>query len=61
MYETPSGDPTAAEAAKKHGAVATLGVGRTCPQGWVDAGFVNASLKGVQMVSWIASVAQVNG
>lgn len=56
MYEIPSGDPSAAEAAKKHGAVATLGVGRTCPQGWVDAGFVHDNLRGVQMVSYVASL-----
>jgi len=51
MYEIPTGDSGAQEASKKKGCVATLGVGRTVPQGWIDAEAVHESLEGVLMVS----------
>ncbi|KAH9904763.1 PARP-domain-containing protein [Xylariomycetidae sp. FL2044] len=49
MYEIDAGDPQAAELARKHGCIATKGVGRTAPAGWKDAGGVHESLKGVLM------------
>lgn len=51
MYEIPTGDSGAGDEAKKKGCHSTLGVGRTCPQGWKDAKFINEDLKGVQVVS----------
>lgn len=51
MYEIPTGDSMAEEQAKKHKCISTLGVGRTAPQGWMDAEVVNEVLKGVTMVS----------
>lgn len=51
MYEIPTGDSMAEEAAKKHGAISTLGVGRTAPQGWTDAKVIHEDLEGVQIVS----------
>ena len=51
MYEIPNGDSMAEEQAKKHKCISTLGVGRTAPQGWEDAGFIHDSLEGVQIVS----------
>ncbi|KAL9576611.1 MAG: hypothetical protein Q9212_006959 [Teloschistes hypoglaucus] len=47
MYEIPSGDSNAAAEAKKHKCISTLGVGRTAPQGWTDAGFIHKDLEGV--------------
>lgn len=52
MYEIPTGDSMAEEQAKKHNCISTLGVGRTAPQGWMDAGIIHESLKGVTMVSF---------
>ncbi|KAI4183168.1 MAG: hypothetical protein L6R41_005555 [Letrouitia leprolyta] len=49
MYEIPTGDSMAEEQAKKHKCISTLGVGRTAPQGWMDAEVVNEVLKGVTM------------
>ncbi|KAL8932219.1 MAG: hypothetical protein Q9216_006921 [Gyalolechia sp. 2 TL-2023] len=49
MYEIPTGDSMAEEQAKKHKCISTLGVGRTAPQGWTDAGMVNENLEGVTM------------
>ncbi|KAL8980409.1 MAG: hypothetical protein Q9205_004495 [Flavoplaca limonia] len=49
MYEIPTGDSMAEEQAKKHKCISTLGVGRTAPRGWKDAGFVHDSLEGVQI------------
>ena len=49
MYEIPTGDSAAQEKAKQHGAIATLGVGRTAPQGWTDGEFINGDLKGVSV------------
>ncbi|KAL8810323.1 MAG: hypothetical protein Q9200_002678 [Gallowayella weberi] len=49
MYEIPTGDSMAEEQAKKHKCISTLGVGRTAPQGWTDAGFIHDNLKGVQI------------
>lgn len=54
MYEIPTGDCMAEEQAKKHNCIATLGVGRTAPQGWMDAEGVHESLKGVTMVSLLS-------
>jgi len=51
MYEIPTGDSGAQAACKKKGCLATLGVGRTVPQGWIDAGAVHENLEGVLMVS----------
>lgn len=51
MYEIPSGNSNAEEECKKKNCIATLGVGRTIPQAWKDAGSVHESLKGVNMVS----------
>lgn len=52
MYELTTADCNAADGAKNNGAVATLGVGGTVPQDWVDAGCIHESLKGVMMVSF---------
>lgn len=49
MYEIPTGDSGAQEKAKQHGAVSTLGVGRTAPQGWTDGEFIREDLKGVSL------------
>ncbi|KAL8828885.1 MAG: hypothetical protein Q9191_002337 [Dirinaria sp. TL-2023a] len=49
MYEIPTGDSGAREQAEKRGCISTLGVGRTAPQGWTDAGIIHDSLQGVQM------------
>ncbi|MCJ1392414.1 hypothetical protein MMC18_005281 [Xylographa bjoerkii] len=49
MYEIPTGDPDAEEHARKHGAVSTLGVGKTAPMGWVDGKGIHESLKGVSV------------
>ena len=49
MYEIPTGDSAAQEKAKQQGAIATLGVGRTAPQGWRDGGFIHGDLKGVSL------------
>ena len=49
MYEIPTGDSSAQEKAKEHGAIATLGVGRTAPQGWTDGEFIHEDLKGVTL------------
>ncbi|KAI4195716.1 MAG: hypothetical protein LQ350_007040 [Teloschistes chrysophthalmus] len=47
MYEIPTGDSNAAAEAKKHKCISTLGVGRTAPQGWTNAGFIHKDLEGV--------------
>ncbi|KAK5113416.1 hypothetical protein LTR62_003516 [Meristemomyces frigidus] len=50
MYELLSGDSAAQEKAEKAGAIATLGIGRTVPRGWVDAGdFITEDLRGVMI------------
>ncbi|KAL8696901.1 MAG: hypothetical protein Q9201_007420 [Fulgogasparrea decipioides] len=49
MYEIPTGNSMAEEDCKKHNCISTLGVGRTAPQGWTDAGIIHESLKGVQI------------
>ncbi|KAL8647362.1 MAG: hypothetical protein Q9226_006459 [Calogaya cf. arnoldii] len=49
MYEIPTGDSMAEQQCKKHKCISTLGVGRTAPQGWTDAGFINENLEGVQI------------
>ena len=49
MYEIPTGDSLAQEKAKEHGAIATLGVGQTAPQGWRDGEFIHEELKGVSL------------
>lgn len=49
MYEIPTGDSSAQEKAKQHGAIATLGVGRTAPQGWTDGESIHEDLKGVSL------------
>ncbi|KAL8852744.1 MAG: hypothetical protein Q9221_002374 [Calogaya cf. arnoldii] len=49
MYEIPTGDSMAEQQCKKHKCMSTLGVGRTAPQGWTDAGFINENLEGVQI------------
>lgn len=51
MYEIPTGDFDAQRQAEKIGAISTLGVGRTAPQGWKDGGSIHDGLKGVQLVS----------
>lgn len=51
MYEILNADYNAGEEAEKKNCIATLGVGNTVPQGWVDAGSIHKNLKGVQMVS----------
>lgn len=50
MHELLGGDSNAGEDAIKKGCIATHGLGRTIPQGWVDAECVHESLKGVMMV-----------
>lgn len=52
MYEIPTGDSNAEAEAKKHNCISTLGVGRTAPQGWKDAGFIKKDLEGVTIVSF---------
>ena len=49
MYEIPTGDSSAQEKSKQHGAISTLGVGRTAPQGWTDGELVHEDLKGVSL------------
>ncbi|KAF1988038.1 poly-ribose polymerase [Aulographum hederae CBS 113979] len=49
MYEIPTGNSNAQSDCKKNGSIATLGVGRTVPLGWRDAGCVHNKLKGVLM------------
>ena len=50
MYELLGGDSMAQEKSKEAGAIATHGVGRTVPQGWVDAGdVISKHLEGVLM------------
>ena len=49
MYEIPTGDSGAQERAKQQGAISTLGVGRTAPQGWTDGEFIREDLKGVSL------------
>ncbi|MCJ1404719.1 hypothetical protein MMC11_007945 [Xylographa trunciseda] len=49
MYEISTGDPNAEEQARKHGAVSTLGVGKTAPKGWVDGHRIHESLEGVSV------------
>lgn len=55
MYELTGADSNASAGAKKNGCIATLGVGDTVPQKWVDAGHLHESLKGVMMVGASAS------
>lgn len=50
MYEIIEADYEAGEEAKKKGCIATMGIGQTVPQGWIDAGVVHKDLKGVIMV-----------
>jgi poly [ADP-ribose] polymerase len=52
MYEIPTGNSNAQQEAERHNCISTMGVGRTVPQAWKDAGCVHESLKGVLMVSW---------
>ncbi|KAK3636189.1 hypothetical protein LTR56_014352 [Elasticomyces elasticus] len=50
MYELMGGDSSAQEKSAEAGAIATLGLGRTVPQGWVDAGdVIMPELKGVMI------------
>ena len=50
MYELLSGESSAQEDSAKAGAVATYGIGRTTPQGWVDAGdVISEALRGVMV------------
>lgn len=49
MYELLSGDSGAKEAAEKNGRIATHGIGRTVPQGWVDGSTICPELKGIQV------------
>lgn len=51
VHELLQGDSNAAEDSQKAGRISTLGIGRTIPTGWVDAGIVHEDLKGVLMVS----------
>ncbi len=53
MYEIMTSDPDAGTAAKKAGCIATKGLGRTVPMGWVDAGCIHESLNGVLMVHFL--------
>ena len=46
MLELLNSDSNADQAAKKAGAIATFGIGRTVPQGWIDAGSIHEELKG---------------
>lgn len=50
MLELLGGDSLADEKCLKQGSIATLGIGRTIPQGWVDAGVIHKDLEGVMMV-----------
>jgi len=50
MLELTNADYHAAENCKKNGSLTTLGLGRTAPKKWMDAGEVHENLKGVQMV-----------
>ena len=52
MYEIPTGNSNAQQEAEKNNCISTMGVGRTAPQAWKDAGCVHESLKGVLMVCW---------
>lgn len=49
MLELTSSDYNAGERAKKENKLATLGMGRTVPYGWKDAGCVHEDLSGVIM------------
>ena len=50
MYELLGGDSHAQEGCEKAGSIATFGIGRTVPQGWIDAGdFISKDLKGIQI------------
>ncbi|KAI4216780.1 MAG: hypothetical protein LQ351_000729 [Letrouitia transgressa] len=49
MYEIPTGNPNAQDEAKKLGAISTLGVGKTSPQGWTDGASIHKDLKGVML------------
>ncbi|KAK5742078.1 hypothetical protein LTR17_003586 [Elasticomyces elasticus] len=50
MYELMGGDSSAQEKSAEAGAIATLGLGRTVPQSWVDAGdVIMPELKGVMI------------
>lgn len=51
MQTLTDADYDAGENAKKQGMLSTWGQGRTGPKAWKDAGCVNPSLSGVQMVS----------
>lgn len=44
-----NGDYNAAELAKNANCISTMGVGRTVPAGWKDAGCVHPSLQGIKM------------
>ncbi|KAI4164836.1 MAG: hypothetical protein LQ342_001469 [Letrouitia transgressa] len=49
MYEIPTGNPNAEDEARKQGAISTLGVGKTSPQGWTDGASIHKDLKGVML------------
>lgn len=49
MLKLKNAEYNAGEYAKKEGKLATLGMGRTVPAGWKDAGCVHPDLKGVLM------------
>jgi poly [ADP-ribose] polymerase 2/3/4 len=50
VLELLGGDSNAQELAAKAQAISTLGIGRTVPQGWVDAGdAIDESLRGIMM------------
>ena len=60
-YEIPTGDYNAQREGEKIGAISTLGVGRTAPQGWTDGSTIHDSLKGVQLVRNSSSCAHFLG
>ncbi|KAK4561529.1 hypothetical protein LTR86_004847 [Recurvomyces mirabilis] len=50
MYELLSGQSSAQEDSAKAGSIATYGIGRTTPQGWVDAGdVISKDLRGIMV------------
>lgn len=54
-YELTCGSHTAGEDSKAKGCISTKGVGRTTPQGWIDAGAIHKNLKGALMASLLRS------
>ena len=60
MYELANSDYHAAQNAKKAGALATKGKGRTAPLKWMDAQCVSEELKGVKMPDVNVDTGDVN-